>query len=127
MSDNLTQVSEELADTVASAGRSVVRVEGRRRIAASGIAWSQDGLIVTADHVVEDDENIKIGLAAAGSDATKILRMVTYLTRREDIDVYRSARIRHLPTDLPASTLLFISGLASPDYLMEVDVTAALD
>jgi S1-C subfamily serine protease len=62
MSDNLTQVSEELADTVASAGRSVVRVEGRRRIAASGIAWSQDGLIVTADHVVEDDENIKIGL-----------------------------------------------------------------
>ena len=62
MSDDLTQVSEELADTVASAGRSVVRVEGRRRMAASGIVWSQDGLIVTADHVVEDDENIKIGL-----------------------------------------------------------------
>jgi len=62
MSENLIRVSEDLADTVASAGLSVVRVEGRERMAASGIVWSEDGLIVTADHVLESDENIKIGL-----------------------------------------------------------------
>ena len=62
MSENLTRVSEDLADTVASAGKSVVRVEGRQRMAASGIVWSEDGLIVTAEHVLESDEDIKIGL-----------------------------------------------------------------
>jgi 2-iminobutanoate/2-iminopropanoate deaminase len=72
-------------------------------------------------------ENIKIALAVAGSDVTKIVKTTTYLTRREDIDGYRKARERHIPTDLPASTLLFISGLASPDYLIEIDIVAALD
>ncbi len=72
-------------------------------------------------------ENIKTALAAAGSDVTKIVKTTTYLTSREDVDGYRNARVRHIPTDLPASTLLFISGLASPDYLIEIDVVASLD
>ncbi len=102
----------------------VVYLAGQTAADSSGNIVGVGDIEAQADRVYE---NIKIGLAAAGSDATKILRMVTYLTRREDIEGYRASRIRHLPTDLPASTLLFISGLASPDYLIEVDVTAALD
>ena len=33
-----------------------------RRVPASGIVWSADGLIVTSHHVVEQDDNIGIGL-----------------------------------------------------------------
>jgi len=62
MSDFLTNFSNELAATVATAGQSVVRVEGRRRLPASGFVWSADGIIVTAHHVVERDDNLKIGL-----------------------------------------------------------------
>jgi S1-C subfamily serine protease len=62
MSDVLLSVSNALADAVAAAGQSVVRVEARRRLGASGIVWSADGLIVTAQHVVERDDNISIGL-----------------------------------------------------------------
>jgi S1-C subfamily serine protease len=40
-----------------------VRVEARRRMPASGIVWSADGVIVTSNHGVERDENITIGLA----------------------------------------------------------------
>ena len=58
----LTDLSSDLAAVVESAGKAVVRVEGRRRLAASGTVWSTDGLVVTANHVVENEENIKVGL-----------------------------------------------------------------
>jgi S1-C subfamily serine protease len=62
MSDVLKQVSDEMAQMVETAGQSVVRIEARRRLPASGVVWSADGLIVTSHHVVERDENITIGL-----------------------------------------------------------------
>lgn len=61
MSEALQQLSNEMADVVESAGKSTVRVEGRRRLPATGIVWSSD-IIVTAHHVVERGEGISIGL-----------------------------------------------------------------
>ena len=63
MTEVLKQFSDGLASAVETAGQTVVRVEARRRIPASGILWSADGLIVTAHHVVEQEDNIGIGLA----------------------------------------------------------------
>jgi S1-C subfamily serine protease len=63
MTEALQNLSDALAQTVAATGPGIVRVEGRRRLAASGIVWSADGLIVTAHHVVQQDDNIKVGLA----------------------------------------------------------------
>jgi S1-C subfamily serine protease len=62
MSDLLSNLSNELAGVVETAGRSIVRVEGRRRLPASGFVWSADGVIVTAHHVVQRDDRIGIGL-----------------------------------------------------------------
>jgi len=64
-----------MADLVESTGPSIVRVEGRGRLGASGIVYTADGVIITAHHVVERDENIKIGLADGNSvNATLIGR-----------------------------------------------------
>lgn len=63
MGNVLIQLSDALAETVATAGAGVVRVEGRRRIPASGILWSAEGHVLTANHVVRRDENIQVGLA----------------------------------------------------------------
>ncbi len=63
MSEVLANLSNAFASAVETAGPSIVRVEARRRLPASGIVWSADGIIVTAHHVVEEDENIGIGLA----------------------------------------------------------------
>ena len=60
--DVLQDVSHGLAAAVESAARSVVRVEARRGRAGSGLVWS-DGVIVTADHVLERDEEIRVGLS----------------------------------------------------------------
>lgn len=62
MTEVLQDLSNALAATVETAGSSVVQVEARRRLPASGIIWSSDGVIVTAYHVVERDENISVGL-----------------------------------------------------------------
>jgi S1-C subfamily serine protease len=63
MAEVLQNLSNALADTVAAAAAGVVRVAARRRLPASGIVWSSDGVCVTAHHVVERDENIEIGLS----------------------------------------------------------------
>jgi S1-C subfamily serine protease len=62
MTSVLQNLSDALAATVQAAGSSLVRVEGRGRLPASGVVWSGDGVIVTAHHVVEQDENIGVGL-----------------------------------------------------------------
>lgn len=75
MADSIFSLSQGLADAVTAASRSVVRVEGRRRLGATGFVWSEDGVIVTADHVVRQDENIKVGLHDGQTvDATLIGR-----------------------------------------------------
>jgi S1-C subfamily serine protease len=59
----LTHISEDLANLVKHLDPSVVRVEARRRLPATGIVWSADGLIITAHHVVTKQEGIRVGLA----------------------------------------------------------------
>ncbi|MBI4203368.1 MAG: trypsin-like peptidase domain-containing protein [Chloroflexi bacterium] len=73
MTNALTNVSNDLAALVAAVSSGVVRVEGRRRMAASGIVWSADGLIVTTHHVLEQDEGIQVGLADGRSVAATLV------------------------------------------------------
>ncbi len=57
----LLALSNELADAVARAGQSIVAVNARPRIPSSGVHWRQ-GLIVTAEHTVQRDEEITLTL-----------------------------------------------------------------
>ena len=58
MADVLQTLSDAMAEAVESAGASVVQVAARRRLPASGVVWSADGVIVTSHHVIENDEKI---------------------------------------------------------------------
>lgn len=69
MSKNIfTELSEAMADAAERAGKSTVLVDARRRIPASGIAIAKD-LILTADHVVERDEDIRV-ILGDGTETT---------------------------------------------------------
>lgn len=62
MSKNiLTDLSNALAEAAERAGASTVLVNARRRMPASGIVYTND-LILTANHVVERDEDISVAL-----------------------------------------------------------------
>lgn len=62
MADILQTLSDSMAGAVESAGKSIVQVAARRRMPASGVVWSADGVVVTSHHVVEQEDKIKISL-----------------------------------------------------------------
>jgi S1-C subfamily serine protease len=73
MTEVIQEMSSGLADIVSSTDTAVVRVEGRRRLPATGIVWSKEGTIVTAHHVVERDKGIQIGLPSGESVPAQII------------------------------------------------------
>jgi S1-C subfamily serine protease len=58
-----SELSGELEARVQEASPWVVRIEGRRGRPASGVVWSEDGLVLAADHSVDADEPVEVVLA----------------------------------------------------------------
>src|SRR6516162_3951785 len=74
-------------------------------------------------------ENIKMALAAVGGGFEHIVKLTSYLTNLEANGAeFREVRGSYFPNKeaLPASTLLQISRLANPAYLVEVEAIAIL-
>ena len=62
--NTLAAVSDALAGAVERVAPSLVTVSARRRIPATGVVWG-DGLVVTADHVIESEDEIRVRLHGA--------------------------------------------------------------
>ena len=74
-------------------------------------------------------ENIKMALASLGGGFEHIVNLTSYLTNLEANGAeFREVRGSYFPNKnaLPASTLLQISRLANPAYLVEVEAIAIL-
>jgi len=69
--------------------------------------------------------NIGKILAASGYGLEDVVFLKSFLTRREDRDGYQKVRSEVWGDIKPASTFLLVSGLANPDFLVEVEVVAA--
>jgi S1-C subfamily serine protease len=59
----LVRFSDDLARAVESVGQAIVAVKARRRVPGSGVLWQPGGVIVTADHVLEREEDIQVQFA----------------------------------------------------------------
>ena len=66
-------------------------------------------------------------LAEAGMTAHDVIRITAFVTDRSHMAAYMAARDAWLAgcTRLPASTLVIVSGFTRPEFLVEVEVTAA--
>jgi enamine deaminase RidA (YjgF/YER057c/UK114 family) len=66
-------------------------------------------------------------LAEAGMGPADVIRINAFVTGREHMAGYMAARDGwlHGVTRLPASTLVIVSGFTRPEFLVEVEVTAA--
>lgn len=73
MSETLMNLSTSIADAVELASGSVVRVEGRRRLPATGIVWSDEGLIITANHVVKREEGVQVGFPSGDRSRAELV------------------------------------------------------
>lgn len=71
--------------------------------------------------------NIEGVLAGAGMKVSDIVHLNMLLVNRGDLPTARAVREEFLDGHRPASTLLFVTGLAHPDWLIEIDFVAARD
>ena len=128
MTQTLSKLSEDLAQVVAATGPTVVRVEARRRLPASGTIWSPEGVIVTAHHVVERDDNIVVGLpdgqtasaTLAGRDPTTDIAVL-----RTDASDLTSATWAG-PEDLRVGHLVLALGRPGRSVLATLGIVSAL-
>jgi S1-C subfamily serine protease len=56
----LSSLNEDIRKLAERASESVVEVRGRRGAPSSGIAWSGDGLVVTAEHTLEIEDGVAV-------------------------------------------------------------------
>jgi S1-C subfamily serine protease len=71
-SDFVTTLSDTMANAVEKASMTTVLVNGRKRLPASGIIMQAD-LILTADHVVEREEDIQVAFPDGSQQVSKIV------------------------------------------------------
>jgi S1-C subfamily serine protease len=90
----LKSLSDSMADAVEKAGHAVVLVNARRRFPATGVAYAAD-LILTADHVVQRDEDIKVILP----DGTELSAEVAGRDPSSDLCLLRLEKAAATPAE----------------------------
>jgi enamine deaminase RidA (YjgF/YER057c/UK114 family) len=70
-------------------------------------------------------QNILAVLAEAGMGIGDVVKITSFLTRFENFPKFAQVRAKYLGSHRPASTLLVISSLARPEFLVEVEAIAA--
>jgi enamine deaminase RidA (YjgF/YER057c/UK114 family) len=71
-------------------------------------------------------ENLKKALASVGADLSSLVKITVYLTDPRFREPVSEVRQQYLGGNLPTSTLVIVAGLASPDYLLEIEGIAIL-
>ncbi|HEX9923420.1 MAG TPA: Rid family hydrolase [Anaerolineae bacterium] len=111
----------------------VIRSTGTTQVHVAGtIALDLDHNLIGEDDMVTQVrvtmENIGKLLAAAGAKPSDVARINIYTL---DVDTYRRDGhpevLKFFNGDLPVSTLIGVTRLADPRFLVEIQVTAILD
>jgi len=102
-----------------SAGRDLVFVSGQ-------VGVDLDGNLADGERGQHEQSwrNVLAILADQGLGPKDIIEMTVYVTTQEGVPLYREVRDEMLQGHEAASTLLIISGLANPEWLVEVAVIA---
>jgi S1-C subfamily serine protease len=111
----LVELSDALADAAEKAGKATVLVNARRRMPASGIAYAAD-LILTADHILEREDDIKVVLA----DGTEVSAKVAGRDAGSDLAVLKLERAAASVAEVTKSPvrlgqIALVLGRPSPD------------
>ena len=70
--------------------------------------------------------NVEAALIAAGAVMSDVTKITAFLVNSEDYPAYAAARAKAFNAPGPASSTVFISGLVSPAYLVEVEAIAVI-
>ncbi len=122
---------DNMAPPLARYSHGVAVSDGHRYVYTSGqLALAADGTV--PEEVEAQAElifaNIDAILAAGGARREHVVRINAFVTDRAFMAGYMAARDRWLEKvdRLPASTLMIVSGFTWPEFLVEIEVIAAV-
>jgi enamine deaminase RidA (YjgF/YER057c/UK114 family) len=113
----------------------IVEVRASRIIFIAGqTALDRDGALVGKNHFAAQAEqvfrNSSIALRAVGCTASDLVKLTVFVRDMGNSAVYREARNRFFATVTPpagpAVTLVEVSKLYGPDFLIEIEAIAAI-
>jgi enamine deaminase RidA (YjgF/YER057c/UK114 family) len=112
----------------------VVSASGGRTVYVSGqVSANAKGEVVGKGDIKAQTtqvfENLKIALAAAGAGPKDVVKTNIYVVnfKAEDIPAIRDIRNAFFANvEPPASTLVGVTALANPDWLIEIEVIAVV-
>ena len=107
-----------------------VEARGRLVFISAMTARRPDGTIAGIGDIEEQTrqvcENIKSALEAAGGSMDDVCRVDVYLRNIGDGERVNKVRRQFFPSPPPASTLVEVSKLASPEFLVEISAIAVI-
>ena len=104
-----------------------VRDAYRRLSIAGQVGVRPDGSLPESgeEQIAQAWANVLTILAAAGMTTANLVKTTVYLTERSLLGPFRAERARVLGDTVPASTLVFVSGLVDPRMVVEIEAEAA--
>ena len=106
----------------------MVEARGRMVFISGMTSRRPDGTIAGIGDIEEQTrqvcENIKHALEAAGASMDDVCRIDVHLRNIGDRERFNKVRLQYWPANPPASTLVEVSKLASPEYLVEITAIA---
>ena len=107
------------------AGR-IVFIAGQTALDREGALVGKDDFAAQADQVFH---NLAIALEAVGCTAANLVKLTVFLRDMDNLRAYREARNRFFatvnPPAAPAITLIEVSKLYGPEFLIEIEAVAA--
>jgi reactive intermediate/imine deaminase len=108
----------------------VVEAKGRLVFVSGMTARRPDGSIAGIGDISEQTrqvcENIKAAVEAAGGSMDDICRVDVYVRNMEHFEAIHKVRGQYFRPPLPASTMVEVTKMTSPDYLIEINAIAVL-
>jgi enamine deaminase RidA (YjgF/YER057c/UK114 family) len=109
----------------------VVKVGGTVYIAGQVSAGADGNVVGKGDaeaQVRQIWRNIEAAVKSAGGTLQHVVKTTTYVTNIQYAAAVRKVREEVFQSlNPPTSTLLVVGGLASPDYMVEIEAIAVLD
>jgi 2-iminobutanoate/2-iminopropanoate deaminase len=100
----------------------------RRLIISGQVGMALDGSVPNAGEaqIAQAFANLRAVLTANGMSVQNIVKTTAFLTDRDMLATYRQARGAVFGDHAPASTLLFVAGLADPRWVVEIEAEAVV-
>jgi len=104
----------------------VVQGAERRLVMSGQVGVALDGSVPTTGEgqIAQALANLRAVLEANDMSVHNVVKITTFLTDRTLLTAYRAARATVFADHAPASTLLFVSGLADPRFMVEIEAEA---